>query len=286
MAQPVVGNAPGTCTHIRSSLLARRGRNYIQMIEFFCLWTTLDTPQAGGNRLIRSSSSFDSIRICFFFFFQIVYLFWWAVTVRLAKCGRRRIYSQRSPSVWLPFVAMKLRKKRIFLSNWAVAHRMRLDASPYPAKQTKLSNRWIENEFTPSVSRLPPLAIRVTKQLAARIFHHNWAQRVEPEINLHIKFHYGGNETNKETASGKNWIARTMDRRRLRGRRSPLPFTTRTWPVGRMPISLERCIARPALSLHSVHKNTRHFDGAERPAKEEEEEKIRSRTQEATKSRK
>lgn len=74
---------------IRSSLLARRGHNYIQMIEFFCLWTTLDTPQAGGNRHIRSSPSFDSIQICFFIF-QIVYSFWWAVTVRLAKCGHCR----------------------------------------------------------------------------------------------------------------------------------------------------------------------------------------------------
>lgn len=69
------------------------------------------------------------------------------------------------------------------MSNWTRAHRMRLDATPYPARQTKLSNRWIVNEFSPSSA---PLAIRVTKQSAARIFRHNWAQRVEPEINLHI----------------------------------------------------------------------------------------------------
>lgn len=49
---------------------------FFQMIEFFCLWTTLDTPQAAGNRRVRS---FD------FSFFFLLHLSG-VVTVCLVKC--------------------------------------------------------------------------------------------------------------------------------------------------------------------------------------------------------
>lgn len=95
--------------------------------------------------------------------------------------------------------------RKIVSANWTLAHRMRLDTSPNPAKQTKLSN-WKNkrNIFLPGC-----------RFLASRIFRHNWAQQVESKSICTSNFITARQwKEYKATASGKSWSTRTMVRRR------------------------------------------------------------------------